>query len=68
MSSATVGASQQRQALRQTEHLFQMLLHKAFRGELGASDAMAVQGQMGRWCRWSWDWSDVGYVFYVSAI
>jgi type I restriction enzyme S subunit len=29
--------AQQREALRQAEHLFQTLLHKAFRGELGAS-------------------------------
>ncbi len=34
---------QQREALRQAEHLFQTLLHKAFRGELGAGDEHVVE-------------------------
>jgi len=35
--------AQQREALRQAELLFDTLLHRAFRGELGAGDAAAVE-------------------------
>ena len=35
--------AQQREALRQAEHLFEALLHRAFRGELGAGDVEAVE-------------------------
>jgi len=35
--------AQQREALRQAEHLFDALLHRAFRGELGAGDVGAVE-------------------------
>jgi type I restriction enzyme S subunit len=35
--------AQQREALRQAEHLFDTLLHRAFRGELGAGDERAVE-------------------------
>jgi len=38
--------AQQREALRQAEHLFDTLLHKAFRGELGEGVADEVEGEL----------------------
>lgn len=38
--------TQQREALRQAEHLFDTLLHRAFRGELGSADARAVEAEL----------------------
>lgn len=38
--------TQQREALRQAEHLFDTLLHRAFRGELGPADARAVTAEL----------------------
>ncbi len=35
--------AQQREAQRQAEHLFQSLLHRAFRGELGSDEGRYVQ-------------------------